>query len=560
MPEHSHWKPMTVSVALAVACGLFAPATLAADTSDSMARNVLDTLTVEAQSDDYDSNTDRPTGWAASSSLGGSANTRDDILTRDLTDVTYSANNRVATGVLDDPYTGETISFVSTAAGGNSNTVQIDHVVAYGEAWESGLDEADEQTRIDYYNDPYVLLAVKGAANSSKSDKDAAEWLPSTYTSGYDDYDCWYAARQIGVKDKYSLSVDGDEKAALEDVLASCPTITIPTDGGAYWTYTTADTSTGSDDDATYSTDDLKNVVVTVNGEAVEFDPETGFAGELDGLPTVESGIPDGWDVMMTAMVGPQWSDEDTGCAYTDNSSRGTITFIAPDGTEFSYGFSVPGETIVYNCDTNAGEDADSDTDNTDTDSAYSTADLAGMTIIVNGYDIGFDPEVTGYRIPADVFESLFDAVEDSADPQSLLDVSNLPEGWTANLEIGVVSGTDLDGNETGTRRDVIITFTAPDGTEFVYRLDAVESDEDDDDDVAAGTVTDTGSDPDDTDVDTAADADDDTDSDTGTATESDGDDTVLARTGVSTPLPLLIPIILMMAFGVTPVRRRHHV
>lgn len=448
MPEHSHWKPMTVSVALAVACGLFAPATLAADTSDDMARNVLDTLTVEAQSDDYDSSTDRPSGWAASSSLGGSANTRDDILTRDLTDVTYSSNNRVATGVLDDPYTGETISFVSTAAGGNSNTVQIDHVVAYGEAWESGLDEADEQTRIDYYNDPYVLLAVKGSANSSKSDKDAAEWLPSTYTSGYDDYDCWYAARQIGVKDKYSLSVDGDEKAALEEVLASCPTITIPTDGGAYWTYTTADTNTGSDDDA--------------------------------------------------------------------------------------------------------GSGADG------TDSAYSTADLAGVTVSVNGYDIGFDPDTVFYDVPSDLFESLFDAVEDSADPQSLLNVSNLPEGWATNLGIGVVSGTDLDGNSTGTRRDVIITFTAPDGTEYKYRLNAMESDEDDD--VAAGTVTDTGSDPDDTDAGTAADDDDDTDSDTGTAAESDGDDTVLARTGVSTPLPLLIPIILMMAFGVTPVRRRHHV
>lgn len=39
--------------------------------------------------------------------------------------------------------------------------VQIDHVVAVGEAYESGADYWTKEQRIAYANDPYVLPAVK---------------------------------------------------------------------------------------------------------------------------------------------------------------------------------------------------------------------------------------------------------------------------------------------------------------------------------------------------------------------------------------------------------------
>lgn len=49
--------------------------------------------------------------------------------------------------------------------------VQIDHVVAVGEAYESGADYWTKEQRIAYANDPYVLPAVKGSANASKTNR-----------------------------------------------------------------------------------------------------------------------------------------------------------------------------------------------------------------------------------------------------------------------------------------------------------------------------------------------------------------------------------------------------
>lgn len=132
-----------------------------------------------------------------------------------MKNVTYTDDRHVATGILNDPYTGETIAF--QRGQGTSNAVQIDHVVAVGEAYESGADHWTKDQRVAYANDPYVLLAVKGSANASKSDKDAAHWLPGH------GYDCAYISRQIGIKQHYHLAVDSSERNAMETSLAQCP-------------------------------------------------------------------------------------------------------------------------------------------------------------------------------------------------------------------------------------------------------------------------------------------------------------------------------------------------
>ena len=101
--------------------------------------------------------------------------------------------------------------------------VQIDHVVAVGEAYESGADYWTKEQRIAYANDPYVLPAVKGSANASKTDKDAAHWLPGH------GYDCAYISRQIGIKQHYHLSVDSSERNAMKTSLSQCPSVqTVP--------------------------------------------------------------------------------------------------------------------------------------------------------------------------------------------------------------------------------------------------------------------------------------------------------------------------------------------
>lgn len=154
--------------------------------------------------------------------------TRNDILNRDLTDKTYKANTHdcvVASGVLQDPYTGTRIDFVRGQD--TSTAVQIDHVVALSDAWQKGAQQLTEDERRNLANDPYNLLAVDGPSNQRKSDGDAATWLPAN--TGFR---CEYVARQIGVKQKYRLWVTQAEHDAMANVLATCPAQTIPADGG----------------------------------------------------------------------------------------------------------------------------------------------------------------------------------------------------------------------------------------------------------------------------------------------------------------------------------------
>ena len=150
--------------------------------------------------------------------------TRNDILNRDLTGVKHKFGTHscvVKSGTLQDPYTGKSITFKRGQK--TSTAVQIDHVVALSDAWQKGAQKLSKSVRTELANDPYNLLAVQGRANQQKSDGDAATWLPSNKG-----FRCEYVARQIGVKHKYSLWVTGSEKSAMQRVLASCPTQTVP--------------------------------------------------------------------------------------------------------------------------------------------------------------------------------------------------------------------------------------------------------------------------------------------------------------------------------------------
>ena len=143
--------------------------------------------------------------------------TRNDILNRDLTAKQHK-NPRgcvVISGILNDPYTGKVINFMRGKD--TSEQVQIDHVVALSDAWQSGAQEISAQERLQLANDPENLLAVDGPANQQKSDSDAATWLPANAS-----FRCSYVARQIRVKAKYHLWVKPAEKEAMINVLTPC--------------------------------------------------------------------------------------------------------------------------------------------------------------------------------------------------------------------------------------------------------------------------------------------------------------------------------------------------
>ncbi len=150
-------------------------------------------------------------GW--DSSLG--CDMRNIILSRDLTDVRRDDKCRVVTGTLVDPYTATTISFVRGET--TSDDVQIDHVVALSNAWQTGAQQLDYDSRVRFANDPLNLLAVDGPSNEQKSDSDAATWLPSNKL-----FRCQYVNRQIAVKKKYDLWVTLSERDAMTRVLSAC--------------------------------------------------------------------------------------------------------------------------------------------------------------------------------------------------------------------------------------------------------------------------------------------------------------------------------------------------
>jgi hypothetical protein len=107
------------------------------------------------------------------------------------------------------------------------STVDIDHVVALGDAWQMGAGQWAARERVSFANDPLNLLAVSASANRQKGDADAASWLPRTKP-----FRCAYVARQVAVKLKYQLAATVAEQAAMRRVLDSCPALALPGNGG----------------------------------------------------------------------------------------------------------------------------------------------------------------------------------------------------------------------------------------------------------------------------------------------------------------------------------------
>ena len=220
----TRWAAAVVLSALLALFGGNLPA-VAADTTT--ASDLLETLPVKgrAPKTGYERSLFGPT-WADVDQNG--CDTRNDILNRDLTDITYvnSVPCTVKTGVLADPYTGTVIDFVRGTT--TSSAVQIDHVVALSDAWQKGAQQLTTEQRTAFANDPLNLQATDGPTNQQKGDGDAATWLPPAKG-----FRCEYVARQVSVKARYGLWVTQAEHDAIAGILAGCPGQPAPTYVGA---------------------------------------------------------------------------------------------------------------------------------------------------------------------------------------------------------------------------------------------------------------------------------------------------------------------------------------
>jgi hypothetical protein len=162
--------------------------------------------------------------WTDDNSAPGGHNgcdTRNDILDRDLVDTTLVAIKRcptaVATGILHDPYTNDTIAF--TRGNQVGAAVQIDHIVPLALAWDLGARDWPDDERVRFANDPANLLAVGGQVNQDKGDAEPADWMPPNHA-----FWCQYSVQFAAVLRGYALPIDDRSAAVLRDAAATCPT------------------------------------------------------------------------------------------------------------------------------------------------------------------------------------------------------------------------------------------------------------------------------------------------------------------------------------------------
>jgi len=121
---------------------------------------------------------------------------------------------------------GDWVSPYDGARWGDPSNIDIDHVVALKEVWDSGGWAWSEATRTAYANDTIdkrTLLAVTDRVNRQKGDRDPSNWMPPLRG-----YWCQYLSDWISIKARWNLSMDQSEFGRIKNVVTnSCTGLTI---------------------------------------------------------------------------------------------------------------------------------------------------------------------------------------------------------------------------------------------------------------------------------------------------------------------------------------------
>ena len=136
---------------------------------------------------------------------GDGLDTRQEVLVSESLQNPEISGNRVEGGLWTSLYDGEQST--------SPSNFDVDHVVALGEAYESGGWAWDTLTRQLYANDltfPDHLIAVSAGANRSKGARDPAEWLPPNREAL-----CTYLTWWTTIKVRWELAMDKAEHQTI---------------------------------------------------------------------------------------------------------------------------------------------------------------------------------------------------------------------------------------------------------------------------------------------------------------------------------------------------------
>lgn len=162
-----------------------------------------------------------PAWTDATAAPGGrdGCDTRNNVLAAALHDVEFRSGTNdcvVASGTLDDPYSGDTFRFVRGSGGGG---IEIDHIYPLSAAWDMGAHGWTLEERMRFANDVDItLVAVRDSVNQDKSDALPGRWLPPDPSRH-----CYFAGRFLIVAASYRLPITADDADALTRVIATCP-------------------------------------------------------------------------------------------------------------------------------------------------------------------------------------------------------------------------------------------------------------------------------------------------------------------------------------------------
>lgn len=221
------WRIAANGVALVVSISSFAVVASASSSARQTstpqrlvandAKTVLSTIKVE---NEYKSGYKRSLFTHWSDLDGNGCDTREEVLKRDSITMPQVDPYRcyVVAGDWYSRYDGLKLN--------DRSDVDIDHVVALKEAWDSGAWSWNNSQRQAFANDltdQRTLIAVTDRVNQSKSDKDPSNWMPPLRS-----YWCTYLGNWISVKARWGLSMDQSEFGRIKNLLASdCSSLTI---------------------------------------------------------------------------------------------------------------------------------------------------------------------------------------------------------------------------------------------------------------------------------------------------------------------------------------------